>query len=602
MAALVTVASLVGSGASAATAPRPTPPDTGFAAAALYSGDPLFDQQWALKAISAPAAWSVTRGSKDVVVAVVDSGIAADHPDLTGNIWTNPGESGGGRESNGHDDDGNGYADDWRGWDWIDDDNRPADLSGHGTHSAGVIGARGNDGTGMTGINWEVSLMPLRALDGADHGSAPDVAAAFRYAGRMGADIVNASFSGAGFSQDVLSAIQGAPDTLFVVAAGNEQADNDSTPAYPCNYSAANVVCVAASNQKGALTDFSNYGPSTVDLAAPGTTILGPTPALATPLFEEFERGLGSWSIGGTGTQWGLGSDEYGGFVTTSAYDNGTSSWIQLELPASLAGQSDCGLSYYTRAHLASGDVLVVEATSGTGPWVEIGRRRGDTGDWWTKLSHNLTRWAGAESVRVRFRLEADSSGTDGGVDIDDVTIECASSVYTGEEYTSAGGTSEAAPHVAGAAALLKAYAPELGPAEIKSALLSGVTRDFPFEGMVASGGRLDIMGALEVLGAQQVIPEDRIHTRSITLARTKTGLAGALRVADGTSSCLGSMQVLIKRNGSIVKRAETTDSGRFKIPMRVRAGRYVAVAPETRVGLDRADVCSKATSNTLKV
>lgn len=233
--------------------------------------------------IDAPEAWDLTTGSPDVVAAVVDSGVDVNHPDLVSSIWRNPGESGGGRESNGVDDDGNGLVDDWRGWDWVAGDNLPADEENHGTHVAGTIAASGNNATGITGVSQSSRVMPLRVLDAAGSGSVDDLIDAYRYAGAKGAPIVNASLGGSGFSRAELDAINAAPNTLFVVAAGNGGSDGvgddvDTAPEYPCAYEAANIVCVAASDQNDRLASFSNFGASAVDLAAPGVRTLSTVP------------------------------------------------------------------------------------------------------------------------------------------------------------------------------------------------------------------------------------------------------------------------------------------------------------------------------------
>jgi thermitase len=240
--------------------------------------DPLLSDEWGLSAIRAPEAWDVTTGSAQVTVAVVDTGIDATHPDLSPNLWTNPGESGGGREANGLDDDGNGHIDDMHGWDFVDQDAQPQDGNGHGTHVSGTIAARGDDATGVAGVSWTAGLMALRVLGDNGSGYVSDILTAYAYAARNGARVVNASLGGDRFSRAEHDAIAAAPSTLFVVAAGNDGASNDATPAYPCDYDLANVVCVAASDRDDALASFSNYGAASVDLAAPGVDIASTWP------------------------------------------------------------------------------------------------------------------------------------------------------------------------------------------------------------------------------------------------------------------------------------------------------------------------------------
>jgi thermitase len=228
--------------------------------------------------IDAPEAWDSAAGNSSIAIAVVDSGVDYAHPDLQPNIWRNPGESGGGRESNGADDDGNGLIDDWRGWDWVDADNAPADLNGHGTHVAGTAGARGGDGYGVTGVAWQVGIVPLRVLDADGSGWASDVAAAFDWAGDRAVPVVNASLGSAGITTAERLAIREHPETLYVVAAGNDGDDLDVTPQYPCAYSEANVLCVGATDLDDDLAGFSNYGATAVDLFAPGVAILSAYP------------------------------------------------------------------------------------------------------------------------------------------------------------------------------------------------------------------------------------------------------------------------------------------------------------------------------------
>lgn len=226
---------------------------------------------WGLSAIGAPAAWDVTQGSTGVVVAVVDSGTDYTHPDLGGNIWANPAET-----VNGADDDGDGLVDDVTGWDFYDGDGTPLDSVGHGTHVAGTIGAKGDNAVGVVGVNWRVKIMPLRVGDEELSGLA--IYEAFRYACAKGAKVVNGSFGGSAFDSLVHQAIEECPGTLFVFAAGNSSSNNDSSAVYPCNDPAPNVVCVAASDASDALASFSNYGRTSVDLAAPGVGILSTVP------------------------------------------------------------------------------------------------------------------------------------------------------------------------------------------------------------------------------------------------------------------------------------------------------------------------------------
>ena len=233
--------------------------------------DLLYPDLWGLPMIGAPLAWDVTQGSNAVVVAVVDTGADVTHPDLDANIWTNPVES-----ANGLDDDANGLMDDLQGWDFADDDSNVQDTNGHGTHVAGTIGAEGHNADGVTGVNWRVKLMPLRAGNSTLSGLA--IEQAFRYACAKGAQVVNGSFGSPSPDPFIRDAIEDCPGTLFVFAAGNESTNNDAQPRYPCNYAAENIVCVAASQENDTLAPFSNYGVANVDLAAPGAAILSTIP------------------------------------------------------------------------------------------------------------------------------------------------------------------------------------------------------------------------------------------------------------------------------------------------------------------------------------
>lgn len=248
--------------------------------AATYPNDPGFPNQWGLHNtgqtpyygtpgadISAPLAWSGTTGSPSVIVAVVDTGVDYNHPDLSANIWRNTGET-----LNGKDDDGNGYIDDIRGWNFVSNSNDPMDDNGHGTHCAGTIAAIGNNGAGIAGVAWNVKIMPLKFLDSKGSGYTSDAISAILYANRMGVPIISNSWSGTGYSQSLSDAIA-ASSAVVICAAGNSGANSDTNPQYPGAYTSSNIISVAATNFHDQLASFSNYGVVSVDLAAPGVDI-----------------------------------------------------------------------------------------------------------------------------------------------------------------------------------------------------------------------------------------------------------------------------------------------------------------------------------------
>ena len=267
--------------------------------------DLLFGQQYGLDNtgqdggiigadIDAVEAWETATGSQDVLVAVIDSGIDVGHPDLADNIWINPDEIPG----NGLDDDGNGYIDDVRGWDFIMDSAFPEDPFGHGTHVSGIIGAVGNNGIGIAGVSWKVSLVNVRFLGNSGTGSTADGIAAIEYATALGVDIINASWGGREDSQGLYDAITAAGDAgiLFVAAAGNSNSDLDRSPYYPAAWDHEHMISVAATNfyDNRWVTYYngSNYGVETVDLGAPGFYILSTVPV--DYFGKEYDYGTGT--------------------------------------------------------------------------------------------------------------------------------------------------------------------------------------------------------------------------------------------------------------------------------------------------------------------
>lgn len=221
--------------------------------------------------IDAPEAWDIFTGSSSVNVAVIDTGVLRTHPDLVGNTWINTDEIAGDLLDN----DFNGYVDDVYGWDFVNNDNDPIDDHGHGTHCAGTIGASGNNGAGVTGINWAVKIASLKFLSAAGSGSTSGAVLAVDYCAANGIKISNNSWGGGGFTQSLFDAINNAAAMghIFIAAAGNSGVDNDLTPHYPSSYNLDNLIAVAAIDRFDAKSSFSSYGLTSVDLGAPGTDI-----------------------------------------------------------------------------------------------------------------------------------------------------------------------------------------------------------------------------------------------------------------------------------------------------------------------------------------
>jgi subtilisin family serine protease len=487
--------------------------------AAAIPNDTEYGSLWALPKISAPQAWDLTTGSTGVVVAVVDTGVAYNHPDLAPNIWTNPGETAG----NGVDDDGNGKVDDVHGWDFVANDNAPYDAFKHGTHVAGTIGARGNNALGVTGVSWQVSLMPVRAGDAGGSFPLSKIVNAFGYACANGARVVNGSFGGFGTSQAMSDAIgaTACANTLFVFAAGNDGTNNDTAPQYPCNYPFTRIVCVAATDAADARASFSNYGVSSVDLAAPGVTIRSTVPTFTTVLVDSFENvptdftsRWGAQSAPPGHPLWGQESPGLSGAALSDSpggnYFANTDSTIRSLVPLSLSGFAGCSIDYALRLETQTFfDFFRIEAaTSTAGPWTDVTRAgwTGSSGGLYAQVRDDLGVVDGQGSVYLRFRLT--SAGIFpplDGAHVDDLVLSCATTPPPSGEYGNISGTSMAAPHVAGTAALMLERNPALTPEEVRTLLMSTVD---PVAGLqVGSGGRLNAEHAVQAAIAAGVPP-----------------------------------------------------------------------------------------------
>lgn len=253
----------------------------------VVPNDPLFGNTWGmnnttsqLNDIDAPQAWDIYTGDPNYRVAVIDTGIDFNHPDLKGNIWVNPGEI----ANDGIDNDGNGYIDDVSGWNFVTNTNNPQDGNGHGTHVSGTIAAKGNNGIGVAGVAWNAKIVPLKFLSDTGSGTTANAIKAIDYCTANGIKLSNNSWGGGLFDSLLLQAITnaGAVDHLFIAAAGNNALNIDVSLSYPASYNLSNMVNVASTTNTGALSVFSNYGVATVHVGAPGSNIFSTWPIALT--------------------------------------------------------------------------------------------------------------------------------------------------------------------------------------------------------------------------------------------------------------------------------------------------------------------------------
>ena len=294
------------------------------------ANDSSFDELWGIDDadntdIDAPEAWTIETGSHSVVIAVIDTGVDYNHSDLAGNMWENPLEI----PADGKDNDGNGYVDDIHGIDARNGDPDPMDDHGHGTHVAGgIIGAVGNNGKGVTGVNWQVSLLALEFLDAQGVGTDADAIECIEYLIdlKKNHDVnivaINASWAGSGYNPILKEAVREAGDNgiLFCAAAGNNGNNNDLSALYPASHRLDNIISVAATNTKNLRASFSNFGPHSVDLGAPGVAILSASPRIynnldRTIFFDSMEYGSDNWIADAS---WN---------ITTEKYSSKTHAW-----------------------------------------------------------------------------------------------------------------------------------------------------------------------------------------------------------------------------------------------------------------------------------
>ena len=562
--------------------------------------DPMFDQLWGQHNtgqfvngtsgtsdadMDVSEAWETSTGSSDVVIAVIDTGVDYLHEDLAANMWKNTNEI----PDNGIDDDGNGYVDDVYGIDAANDTGDPMDVvaedGGHGTHVAGTIAAVGDNGKGVVGASWNAKIMALKFLS-TGGGYSTDAIECLEYViaqKNAGVNIVatNNSWGGGDFSQTLKDTIEATNNLgiLFTAAAGNDEVDNDATPHYPSSYDLPGIISVAATDQDDELVSTpkhyygSNYGASSVDLAAPGINILSSIPKQYTPksgdiFFDDMESGMGKWITGGTNDYWAISTDQEifdnpsfpvpspTHFLSDSPsmdYLNNTNSWIMVA--------NDIDLSAYTDQEVYIGfGAAWAMFDAGDHSYVEVS---GDSGSTWTQLEdftdagyywknpyiYIIPNNVKTANFRIRFHLQTDSGGQWDGWLIDDVGIGTEAS----SRYAYYGGTSMATPQVSGAIAILASIYGGDSIASRKARILDSVDTHASLNGKVVTGGRLNLKSAIDT-GATETCPEDEHHIQGTLICLPGTAVPPpelsdspcgvGMRMTQGTEECVSADEV----------------------------------------------------------
>jgi thermitase len=467
----------------------PPPSDTFFASLWGLSDPALPDP-----GVGALEAWEQSEGDGEVI-AVLDTGVDLTHPDLAGNLWTNP--------------DPAPSVDDLHGYDFVDDDGDPDDYNFHGTHVAGTAAAIADNGLGIAGVAPAGQIMAIRVLDGDGSGSTADIADGVAYAAEHGAGVINLSLGGpAGEDEAMEDAVElaGADGAVVVVAAGNDGENNDAVPTTPCTLPQANLICVAAINKSGALASFSNYGAKSVDIAAPGTSILSAKVDYGAPLFSNgFEPGTtGAWltSAENGGIEWGLATPGAGG-STQAAADSPDGAYGQAVNPSEfavsemftddavdLSGERGCRIHFLTKYELEEGFDFLLAGAIDEGSSFDLASFTGASFGYPTGFEReeaSISGLDGEKDAHPLFAVLSDQAVEADGAYVDDVRLICRDETYLDQitsasqydqpsagNYVAFQGTSMATPHVAGVVALVRAAAPGASATQVVDAILTG--------------------------------------------------------------------------------------------------------------------------------
>lgn len=445
------------------------------------------------------AAWNVQNDCRSVIVAVIDSGVNYNASDLAANMW-----------------DG-GLSAPLHGWNFVGNgSNDPMDYNGHGTHVAGIIGAVGGNGLGITGVCWRANIMAIKAVDAAGNGTTSTIVQGIDFAIAHGAKIINMSLGGAGAYDPAFSnaiARAQAANVLVVVAAGNSRSDNDISPFYPCSFTQPNLICVAALDQNFALASFSNWGAKSVDVAAPGTNILstwnGSHAIINDPLVAGPAGWVGSSTTAAKGGGWGNDLVDIGWLFNPASarwgsarYNAGTDDRIYKTF--NLAGADAATLQIMSASNLRNGDFFRLNfSASGGDPFVsgtQLSAETNTTNLGFTTISpvYDIANCISA-TCSIGFQLTSTAQSiTDIGVAIGALQIQ--TTTLASNSYNTLSGTSMAAPQVTGVAALVWAHNPLYTYVELANAIKNSGRSIPALAGRTTSGKAVDAMRALSYI------------------------------------------------------------------------------------------------------
>lgn len=453
--------------------------------------DPDFWRQWGLENtgqiylnnttpgipgvdIKAPSAWNITTSGGSTIAAVIDTGVDYNHPDLSANIWTDPSTG-------------------MHGYDTLTGTLDPMDQNIHGTHCAGIIGAVANNGIGGSGVAWNVTILPVRFLNGDGYGKTSDEITAISWAILHGAKVISCSFGSGSYSQSEQDIIKKS-NALFIIAAGNEETDNNIVPRYPASYNLSNIISVASLAPNDTLSWFSNYGNRTVHLAAPGSSIFSTIRSSYTPVpvWSEPFSTLSNWTTSGN---WTLNSSMYVSPPSSlEGYASNAPAIVTLNTTLRVSQLKRPVLSYYL-SRPESVSIHLQGSVDGGKSWIDIdsylGKPRNSSFSFrQVPLPDDLRN----DNLMIRFNIE------NGRMLVDDLMLSDGYGTLTEPKWEYLNGTSMATPMVAGVAALLSGYAPEASITDIKTAILSSVDIVPNLQNKLITSGRVNLTAALNAI------------------------------------------------------------------------------------------------------